>query len=126
MKRDELWAFDDLPTEDVEVPEWGTTVRVRALSLAERLRLLGKRDEDADPAETALEQTVQMVITCAVAEDGAPLFEAADAERLSQRNYQAMNRLAGRILRLSLVGPEAIEEAKKNSSETPNEGSPGS
>ena len=35
----EILAADDLPTEDVEVSEWNGTVRVRALTGAERDKL---------------------------------------------------------------------------------------
>lgn len=35
LTKADIFAAQDLPTRDVEVPEWGGTVRIRALTVAQ-------------------------------------------------------------------------------------------
>src|SRR6266568_7439297 len=73
-----ILAATDIKTEDVEVPEWGGTVRVRTISAAESMATNTEalKDGQGDPAF----MTAHLLSSCLIAEDGAS--EAWTAEDL--------------------------------------------
>lgn len=103
LTRDAILQRDDIPKEQVGCPEWGGSVTVRGLTVAER-NSLASSDE-----KTAAQQAI---VICAIDDKGAPLFEAGDVEALGGKNPAVIDRLAAAIMRLSGVGSAA--EAEKN------------
>lgn len=95
LGREAILGAVDLPTVDVEVPEWGGTVRVRMLTGTER---------DAFEAGTVIRQgkkveanlvniRARLVALCVVDENGLRLFTEADAEKLGQKSGAALGRV---------------------------------
>ena len=80
LSKDAILLAQDRPTLDVDVPEWGGTVRVREMSgnqRAEYEQLTLKRDQ-ADADATADNIRAIVVAACAVDDAGEPLFTQAD------------------------------------------------
>jgi len=116
LKRDEILAAMDLPTEDVEVPEWGGTVRVRSLTGAERdtfeasvVEMRGKRVETHTDNIRA-----KLVAAACIGEDGKRLFTEADVEALGGKSASALDRVFGVAQRLSGLTPKDVEDLSKN------------
>lgn len=107
LTRDQIQAADDVKTEDVSVPEWGGDVRVRTMTVADRLRM---RDMKTD----GVDGRVLWIIASCVAEDGSSLFEWADAEWLMNKSRAAIDRIYPVIERLNGLGAAAVERAEKN------------
>jgi hypothetical protein len=82
-----ILAAQDLPTTEVEVPEWGGTVRLRALRVAD----LGRIREAAGQSDDAF--AFALVAASLVGEDGEPLFGANDAEALAGKSLVAFRRV---------------------------------
>ncbi|EKE68689.1 hypothetical protein P24_17147 [Oceanibaculum indicum P24] len=101
----------DLPHEDVAVPEWGGTVRIRTMMSRER-----------DEFETWLianqgkHQNVRghLVALCAVGDDGQRLFTIEQASALGEKSAKAMDRLFDVAQRLNGMGAADIKELEKN------------
>lgn len=117
LSREDILKADDLPTRDVDVPEWGGTVRVRGLSGADR-------DEyEASMAEMRGDKMVPMlanmraklVARAIVDEDGNRLFNELDIGRLGQKSGLALQRVFEAAQELSGLGERAEEEAAGNS-----------
>lgn len=118
-----ILAAADLPHEDVPVPEWGGTVRVRAMS--------GKDRDDHDiMARDAVEKSGAMgnwrARFCAmvmVDESGARLFpDVSDVESLGSKSAAALDRVYDVGRRLSGLTREAEAAAEKNSLPGPSAG----
>jgi len=102
----------DLPHEDVAVPEWGGTVRIRTMTS-------GARDDYEQKMLAAKGQTqrnvrAQLVVLCAVDEAGGRLFGPSDIEALGRKSAKALDRLFDVAIRLNGMGPADIEELEKN------------
>jgi hypothetical protein len=116
LSRDEILQAQDLPTEDVPVPEWGGVCRVRGLTGAER-----------DAFEQSIVETrgkntrmnlrnirAKLVALTVVDEDGNRIFSDEDAEALGKKSAAALDRIFAVAQRLSGLRPEDVEELAGN------------
>ena len=104
--RDTILNADDTTYETVEVPEWGVTVAVKGLTIAEQRRFwrtVRKRTgRESDYQIDRDKFMVQLIIATAMDVDThEPVFEAADADALNQKTAKAANRLYDVAARLS-------------------------
>lgn len=119
LSRDAILGAQDLKTEDVPVPEWGGTVRVRCLTAAERdayeasFVTLGKGgvQRNADALQTV---RARMVALTVVGEDGRRLFTEQDVQALAAKSAAAIDRLFQAAQRLNKVSDADIEELAGN------------
>lgn len=124
LTKDEILAADDLPTEDVEVPEWGGTVRVRTLTGAERDRF----EESITQVKGGSVKTnyanlrARLVALCAVDEQGRRLFSDADAAALGRKSAAALDRVFIAARRLNGMSDADIEEMTSGFPETEDGG----
>jgi hypothetical protein len=116
LTRDQILAAEDLSRELVEVPEWGGSVWVRALTGGERddfeascLMTKGKSSE-----LNYRNMRAKLVVRTAVTETGERVFGDADVEALTQKSASALDRLFSVASRLSALGKEDVEELTKN------------
>jgi len=100
-----ILAAKDRPVKAVEVPEWGTTVYVSRLSAGDRVALANlARDESLDLAAYAI------LFICDA--DGNRIFTADDQEALSNKSYEALERIVSEGMEFNGLGPDSIDEAK--------------
>lgn len=95
LNRDQILAAKDIDTTEVQVPEWGGSVLVKALTGAER-----DRYEQSVVEQNGKKTKVNMVnaraklVALAVVDDkGQPLFTAADIPALAQKSAAALDRI---------------------------------
>lgn len=117
LTKEQIITASDLPTEDVSVPEWGGTVGVRGMSVAQRAAWAdsvqvtgpdGKKSVDTSRFQAAL------VAACVIGDDGHPVFETADVAILAGKSASAMQRVFDVAQRLCGMGDSAVEAAAKN------------
>jgi len=125
LTRDAILQAQDLPTQDVEVPEWGGTVRVRALTGAERDAFEQSIVEQRGKSTRMNLQNVRakLVALTVVDENGNRIFSDADAKLLGQKSAAALNRVFEVAQKLSGITPEDVEELTKNSDSDQSEDS---
>lgn len=116
LSKDQILAAEDTSFEDVAVPEWGGTVRVKALSGAERdqfeqsvMQRKGKRFE-----VNARNMRAKLVAVSVVDEDGNRLFADADVEALGKKSAAALDRVFTVAQRLSGLTDEDVAELEEN------------
>ena len=116
LTREQILKADDLPTEDVEVPEWGGVVRVRALTGAERDALeAAVLDVRGKNVRVRLENARALIVAMSVVdEDGNRLFSDKDVKALGQKSAAALDRVASVAMRLAGLTKEDLEELTKN------------
>ncbi|HWG77824.1 MAG TPA: hypothetical protein VN660_13680 [Steroidobacteraceae bacterium] len=114
LGRGDILGADDLRTEEVNVPEWGGSVRVRSMTGCQREQFeQAVRDRRvANPTEPAMRALLVAYSCCD--ESGEPLFKEADLDRLSAKSGVALERVATVAAKLSLLTDASIEEASKN------------
>ena len=118
LSKDDILGMDDIPMEEVVVPEWGgKTVVVCGLTAS------GKNAYEASLVEirgqsrrVRLENaTAKLVIRCAVNRQRQPLFSEGDIERLGTKSAAALERIARVAQRLSGMTQADVEDLVKNS-----------
>ena len=115
LSRDDILKVVDVKYEDVEVPEWAGSVRVRGLT---------GRERDEFEASTAMlrgKQVVpfleniraKLVAWCVVDADGNQLFTQHDVHALGEKSGAAIDRIYDVASRLSGMSEEDIKEMEK-------------
>lgn len=116
LTRDAILAATALPTEEVNVPEWGGTVRVRGLSALERDRFEQETFAMAgNDKATWVGARARLVSRTVVGEDGRLLFTKQDVEALGRLSATGLSRVWDVAMRLSGMSKADMEELTKNS-----------
>lgn len=110
--RELILATDDLPSEDVPVPEWNCTVRVRSMTAEQRATFaMSGMTEDGEKDTDGLKTSGgRVVIMCTYdPETNESIFNDSDLPMLMRKSARAIDKLAGVAMRLSgLTGEEKI------------------
>lgn len=117
LTRDLILAALNLPTKDVNVPEWGGTVRVRAMTGAERDAFEASLvpDEGEDKGKRFANMRARFCAAVIVGEDGrTPLFTEADIVALGNTSAQALNRVFDAARKLSGFTGKDVKELEGN------------
>lgn len=125
LSKDDILKADDLPAEDVDVPEWGGTVRVRGLTGTERdgfeMRMATARKngsvEDVD-------FRASLVGRCLVDGDGKRLLTDKEVARLGSKSGAALDRIFEKVRELSGMGDDVVKERAEDFGDAPADGSP--
>lgn len=125
LTRDQIRNVSDIKTEEVDVPEWGGSVLVKALTGQERDTL-----EESMLVTRGSKREVnlhnlraRMVAAACVGDGGGPLFTVADVEWLSQKAAAPLDRVFTVAQRLAGMSREDVEDLTKNSGSDRNESS---
>jgi L-ascorbate metabolism protein UlaG (beta-lactamase superfamily) len=123
LGREAILAADDLPSEDVDVPEWGGTVRVQGLSGKARDEyftsmavIRGGQVVGQDTRNTS----ARLVAQCLVGEDGQTLFTPGDIDLLGAKSAAALGRVFEVAARLSGLEESDVKSLGEDSAPTLN------
>lgn len=122
LTREQILAADDLKSEEVDVPEWGGSVRVTTMTGLAR-DVFQESMQEGDKSISYFQNS--LIVATVVGDDGLPLFTAADINALRLKSSGAVTRVTKVAERLNSFGPAAVETAGKNS-EAAQSGSSGS
>jgi len=91
LKREQILKAKDLQTAEVEVPEWGGSVRVRTMTGEARQAF----QESINTPKGKLPKNMieALVIATAVDDDGEPLFVQDDIAELKKKSSLALQRV---------------------------------
>ena len=107
--RDQIIGADDLPYEDVDVPEWGCTLRIRGLTAGEAEKFGAELGEQSGGFEGVRARL--LVRSVLDPESGLHVFEDGDLEVLGAKSSQVVMRLFETAQRLSGLGDSVDVEA---------------
>ena len=122
LSRDAILGADDFEYESVNLPEWGGEVRVRAMTAQQRARWEGQMAEihqSNKGFEKFGQAAIQIVVWCVVDEDGKPVFTDKDVAALGRKSSAPISRIREVVMRLSKMGPDDVEAAEEDFTETP-------
>lgn len=111
-----ILAAEDLPTEVVEVPEWGGSVMVRGLSGRERDAFEADVQEirGKDVRVNRQNFRAKLLARCLVDESGKRIFGPDEVEALGGKSAVAIDRVMEAALRLSGMGATDVQEMTEN------------
>ncbi|MDH6185481.1 hypothetical protein [Polaromonas sp. CG_23.6] len=111
LSKSAILGAHDLKHEDVNVPAWGGTVRVRAMTGQERdeFRTSISTEEGGVPVGKF---AAALLVATLTDEAGARLFSAADIDALQKKSAASLDAPAAVAMRLNGLGGAAIAEAK--------------
>lgn len=117
LSRAAILEVEDLEFEEIEIPEWGGTIRIRVATAAERARFvmdLNRAESESDADLKGLRFLTRVIVD----ERNERVFEDKDAEELGRKHYKAIDQVSAVAFRLAGLSMDenAIEEAEKNSS----------
>lgn len=121
--REKILALQDIPVEQVEVPEWGVTLEVRGMNGADRTRIMDMAMQTEGGLNLQVVYPEIVIATVFDPESGAQVFEPKDRDVLLSKSATALDRVAQVGMRLSGFTQEASDEAGKDSPTTPDDGS---
>lgn len=116
LSKSAILGASDLKTEDVHVPAWGGTVRIRTMTGAERDEFRASIAATEGEAGVPIGKfSAALLVAACVDESGARLFTAADMAALQAKAAAALDAPAAVAMRLNGLGAGAVEAAEKNS-----------
>lgn len=121
LTRNQILDVDDLKFEDVEVPLWKGTVRVRALTAKERdqFETESQLSKTQDIEVTQRNLRARLVVKCLIDDKGNRLFTDEEAEALGNKHSAVVNQLFWVARRLSAFTEKELDELIKNSTTSP-------
>jgi hypothetical protein len=114
-----------LPTERVDIPEWGGTVIIRGLTGTARDTFEGTLvRQRGRKVESNLENfRSKLLVQSIVDEQGNLLFSEKDVQALGRKSAAALERAYTVAMRLSRLTPEDVEELTETLGEEKSDGS---
>lgn len=125
LNKEQIKTVSDLETQDVEVPEWGGTVRLKSLTGAERDKFEASVVQGQGKNTTVNMQNLRakLVAQSAIGEDGKPLFTEEDVKWLGEKSAKALNRLFNAAQQLSGLSESDVKELAGNFKDARSDGS---
>lgn len=120
LSKEQILSADDLPSEDVEVKEWGGSVRVRALTGFERDRFELSVTQDARGKRNLDNVRARLVSLSLVDEEGKRMFTEAEVKALGAKSAKALDRLFDVARRLSGLGDDDVENLAEGFTSAPS------
>lgn len=120
LSRDEIFGMDDIPCEDVTIPEWGGRV-VCVCGLTAAAKNLYQQsivDMKGMARKLRLDNSTAKLVSLTVVNNRTErklLFTERDVERLGTKSAAALERILEAANRLSGMTAKEVEELVKNS-----------
>ena len=122
LSRDEILNAKDLPTETVNVPEWGGSVKIRSITAFERDSF---EQSIIDGKKTNMSNIRARFCALIIVDDkGDRVFGDLDMAILGRKSGKALGRIFDAGQKLNGFSKEDFEELEKNSGKTPTDDLP--
>ena len=110
LGKDAIFGITDLEYTELDVPEWGGTIRLQSLTGADANAIGAMSQKDVFTSDAL----VRLVIMSVVDAEGNKVFTDDNRDELNKRNAQVLIRIGQAALKLNGLSKEAIEDAAKN------------
>lgn len=114
LTKEMILKADDMAYKDVEVPEWGGTIRIRRLSGAERDRFESTVFRNEKNNIDWANMRARLVALSAVNGENKRLFSFQDADKLGKKSAKVLDRLFSEAQKLSGLRKEDVDDLRKN------------
>jgi hypothetical protein len=125
LDRITLLSRIDQQREEVEVPEWGSYVRIGSWSAATRWRIAREVQRQQAEGPDARGDLITLVAALSVVDEhGKRMFSDEDLAALGQRNARALQRIFDAAMSLNGMSEVAVAALGKGSAMTATDASP--
>jgi len=114
LGRDDILGADDLPVQEVEVPEWGGVVNVRSMTGYERDQFETSLTNGKDKSVNLKNIRARLVCLTVVDDNGERLFTDADVDALGRKSAAALDRVFAEAQILNGLRDKDVEELAEN------------
>ncbi len=123
LNREAILGADDSEFDDVDMPEWGGTVRIKSITGTARDAFEASlREGKGKNADVNLRNLrARLISLCAVDEDGKRLFTKEDVGRLGAKNAKPLDRLFDACKNMIGMSEEDVETYVEDFDENPDE-----
>ena len=122
---EQILAAEDLPVEEIKIPEWGGTVFVRRMTASDSIEhTIAIRKIEGDDSESIKRRLGMNVAAFLCDEIGRPIATADQARKLIDKSAAAINRIVEAGQRLNVTGDKEVAALSKNSDPSPDDTSP--
>lgn len=125
LGRDAILAAEDIQTEDVAVPEWGGTVRVKGLTGSERdsyeAWIISGKGKNRDI--NLRNSRAKLVMMSVVDAEGKRVFDEADIARLGAKSALGLQRVFDKAAALSGLDEDTLEKIQDDLGNAPSDAS---
>ena len=105
--KDQILSANDRRLEPLEMPGWGCTVYLKALSASAAETMAGMSTSNKD-------SLAKLAVLVIANEEGDLVFDQGDVKALGERSLDSLKRLTDAALKMNGLTKEAVEEARKN------------
>jgi hypothetical protein len=112
LTKDAVLKADDRPIQEVEVPEWGGSVLIKAMTGAERNAFLARHIQNPGKGQTIILDNMHadLAALSIINEDGSRMFSAAEVGALAQKSGTALERIFKAASKLNGLSDEDVKE----------------
>jgi hypothetical protein len=111
--RNKIASIKDIKEEKLHVPEWDVELLIKALTGAERNKILNAAVNKDGKADMDKMYPDLIIAACYDPETGERVFEPTDREMLLNKSSSAIERIAQKVIQLS--GMDGLASKEKNS-----------
>lgn len=124
LSREQILAVRDIPTEVVDVPEWGGSVMVRGLTGRARDIIEARFTDPKGKVDLGRggDFRAAYVAQAVVDADGALLFSDSDIKALGEKSSVALQRIFDAAIHLSATRPEDVDGIMQDLKDDPSDG----
>lgn len=112
LSRDQILDADDIKYEELPVPEWGGSVRLKSLAGEERDAFEASTVESKGGKTKAnlANLRARLVSRCVVNEEGLLLFSPPDIKLLGKKSAAALDRVFSKCQEMNALTEKDVEE----------------
>lgn len=114
LNKQAIFDTQDLKTEEVAVPEWNGSVRVRTMTGTERDGWEASLSPTGSKGVDLSNLRARLLVKCIVDEQGERIFTDEDADALGAKSAAALERVFAVAQRLNGLAGNAVGTAEKN------------
>lgn len=133
LSKKQILEADDIPIDDLEVPEWGGMIRMRGLTGEQRddyeTTIMQQNEEGqwSSTKEALQNARAKLVVLTIIDAEGKLVFDQKDVEALGKKSAVALNRVWNKARELSglvegdlekLVGNSEADQSDDSSSDS--------
>lgn len=116
LSKEQILSANDIQFEDVDVPEWGGTVRIRVMTGLERDAWEASvfSDDDGKSTMNKANFRASLIARCLSDESGEMLFSESDILTLGKKSSKALDRVFKVASRINGISKQGQEDLEKN------------
>jgi hypothetical protein len=117
LGKEQILAAKDLQYEDIEVPEWGGTVRVRVMTGSERdsFEQSIMKSEGKEIVRDMTNMRAKLLVRTICDENNKRIFTDKEINLLGEKSASGLEKVFELAQRLNKLGATSVDEAEKNS-----------